>query len=125
MKMMLKLSLAALLLSACATVTDAIAPSPESQIAAGANSLTVATTAATVALRNNKITVVQAKNFRAVLGAASTALDDANGVLVKCRTATGSTSATSPDPCKPSVVSIIQLALDSVAAAKRGIDTTK
>ncbi len=125
MKMMLKLSLAAILLAACATVTDAIAPSPESQIAAGANSLAVATTAATVALRNDKITVVQAKNFRAILGAASIALDDANGVLVKCRAATGSTSATSPDPCKPSVVSIIQLALDSVAAAKRGIDTTK
>lgn len=136
MKMTLKhwkLYVAALLLASCAqlqsagtAVGNAVFPqTPEAQIAAGANSLTAATTLATVALRNDKITVVQAKSYRTLLGAASSALDDANGALEKCRTATGSTSATSPDPCKPSVVSVIALALDSIANVKRTLDAAK
>lgn len=118
--------LAALLLSACATVGDAVFPqSPEAQIAAGASSVATATTLATVALRNDKITVVQAKSYRTMLGAAGSALDDANGQLVKCRAATASTSTTSPDPCKPGVVTVIQVALDSVANVKRALDSAK
>ena len=99
--------------------------SPEAQIKAGADGLTAATTVATVALRNNAITVAQAKTYRVVLGAASTALDDANDTLVKCRAATGSASSTSPDPCKASVVDVIQVALDSVASVKAKLDAAK
>lgn len=108
--------------AACPQLESGLPQSPEAQIKAGADSLTVATTVTTTALRNDKITVLQAKNARAALGAASTALDDANGALVKCRAATGSSPSTSPDPCKASVVSIIQIALDSIASVKRNVD---
>jgi len=123
---MIRIALAALLLSACAEFSTAVLPqSPESQIAAGANALTTATTVTTVALRNDKITTIQAKNYSAMLHAAGNSLDDANAALLKCRTATGSNSATNPDPCKQSVVTIIQLALDSIANVKRTVDAVK
>jgi hypothetical protein len=96
--------------------------SPEAQIATGANALTATTTVATVALKNDKITVAQAKSFRVMLGAASTALDDANTVLVACRKATGSTGATAPDPCAPQVTDVIRIALDTISNVKTALD---
>lgn len=123
MKIIIASLFSAILLS-CATLQPGM-ESPESQIAAGANALAAATTLATVALKNEKITVTQAKSYRTVLGAASSALDDANGTLLKCRAATSSTAATSPDPCKPSVTSVIQMALDSISSAKRSLDALK
>lgn len=102
----------------CAT----LAPTPEGQIKTGADSLTATTTLATVLLRNDKITVSQAKSYRVVLGAASTALDDANATLVDCRKKTGSTQASSPDPCKPSVTDVLGVALSSIATVKKTLD---
>lgn len=104
----------------CATVST-----PEAQIAAGANSVAATTTLATVALRNDKITVAQAKTFNATMHAAGAALDNAGTALTKCRAATNSTAATVPDPCQASTVAIIQTALDDVAAVKRQLDTVK
>ncbi len=99
--------------------------SPEAQIATGANALTGATTLATVALRNNKITVVQAKSYRVMLGAAGQALDDANTTLVKCRADTHTAPGLASDPCQPSVVGMITLALDSIANVKRTLDAAQ
>lgn len=107
------------------TATSQASFSPEAQIVAGSNALTAAITLATVASRNDKITVTQAKTYRAVFGTASVALDDANRELVKCRTATGSTMKTSPDPCKASVAALISMALDTIASAKRNLDAVK
>ena len=108
--------------SGCSTLT-ALGSTPEAQIVTGANALTVATTGATVALRNDKITVTQAKNYSAILHGASSTLDTANGALLACRKASGSTSATSPDPCRTSVIADIQLALDSIASVKKTLDS--
>ena len=68
------------------SVGNVVAPkTPEAQIATGANSLTAATTLATTALRNDKITVAQAKAYRTILKGAGDALDDMNATLVACR----------------------------------------
>jgi hypothetical protein len=105
------------------SISGAVAPAtPEAQIKTGAEALTAATTVATVLLRNDKITVVQAMNYRRMLGAASNVLDDANAALVKCRGSTGSTSASSPDPCKPGTVDMIALALDTITDVKKKLD---
>ena len=96
--------------------------SPEAQIAGGANALTATTTLATVLLRNDKITVAQAKSYRVMLGAASSALDDANVTLLACRKTTLSTAATPADPCRLGVADVIRLALDSIAGVKRTLD---
>lgn len=104
----------------CATVST-----PEAQITAGANSVTATSTLATVALRNDKITVAQAKTFSVAMHAASTALDKAGAELTKCRVTTQSTPATVPDPCQASTVTIIQTALDDVADVKRKLDAAK
>lgn len=110
-------------IAGCAT-TGIGQPSPESQILTGAQAVTATATVATVALRNNAITVEQAKAFRAILGAASTALDSANETLVKCRKETGVFTMTA-DPCRPKVQDLIVLALDSVANVKRALPAPK
>lgn len=107
------------------TASGFLPQTPEAQIVAGAGALTAATTVAGTALRNDKITVSQAKSYRVMLGAASAALDQAHADLVKCRAATGSTPTTSPDPCRPGVVPVLQLALESIANIKRTIDAGK
>lgn len=96
--------------------------SPESQIKTGADSLTATTTLATVLLRNDRITVDQAKSYRVMLGAASTALDDSNKTLLDCRKKTGSTQAATPDPCQPAVADVIKVALDSITNVKKTLD---
>jgi hypothetical protein len=99
-----------------------VGASPEAQIKTGADDVKVATVTATVALRNHVITVTQAKSYRNMLAAADEALKDANTDLLACRAATGSTSATSPDPCWPKVSDVITLALDSIAGVKKTLD---
>lgn len=121
MKRVLYLATLAIALFGCA----AMSVSPEKQITEGANALTAATTLATVALKNDKITVSQAVAARTVLAAAGSALDNANDALVQCRKATGSKFDSNPDPCKQSVVGTITLALDSIANVKRSLDATK
>jgi outer membrane lipoprotein SlyB len=119
MKKLLACLALALGLLGCASTGNT---SPEAQIATGANALTATTTLATVALRNDKITVAQAKSFRVMLGAASTSLDDANTVLLACRKATGTTAATASDPCAPQVTDVIRIALDTIANVKTALD---
>jgi len=111
--------LAAALLSACSVMTT----SPEQQIRDGANTVTAVTTVATSLLRLDKITVVQAKSYRAMLGTASGHLDVANATLLTCRKNTGSTSATNPDPCKATVASDIALAVTVAGELKRVLDS--
>lgn len=120
----LKYLLVGLLLASCAELQTVVFPqSPEAMIAAGASALTATTTVTTIALRNNKITTEQAVGFRGMLGAASTALNDSNKSLLECRAATGSSSTSNPDPCKPKVVDLVKLALDSIANVKRVVDS--
>lgn len=104
-------ALLALALCGCAVTGSAFGPTPEAQIVTGANAVTAATTLAIVLLKNDKITVAQAKSYRAILGTGSGHLDVANAALVDCRKKTGSTSASSPDPCVPTVAGDIALAI--------------
>lgn len=95
----------AVLLGACALLGS----TPEAQIKSGADKLTAATNLTTTLLSRDKINVAQAKSYRAMLGTASNALDTTNTALVECRTKTGSTQQTSPDPCKQTVTADINL----------------
>lgn len=113
------LCVAALVLSACASGP---LTSPEAQITAGANALTATAVVVTTALRNDKITVEQAKSMRAVLSAAGTALDGAAATLATCRVKQPAPPAAGADPCQPAVADLITLALDSVANVKRTLD---
>lgn len=109
-------------LVACAVTGTALGPSPEAQIVNGANAVTAATTLATVLLKNDRITVTQAKGYRSMLGTASGHLDTVNAALLTCRKNTGSTSATKPDPCAPGIAADIQLALSIVGEVKKTLD---
>jgi hypothetical protein len=104
--------------SGCASGTNPLGSvllqSPEAEIKTGADAHAAATTLASVLLQNDKISVAQAKSYRVLLGAASTALDTANADLEACRTKTGSTQKSSPDPCRPTVEDVIALALASI-----------
>lgn len=110
----------ALAVAGCAS-TVAVGSSPEAQIAIGAQTVTAATTLATVALRDHKITVTAAKSYRNMLAAAGESLKDANTELVDCRKDTGSTSATSPDPCWPKVADVITIALQNISSVQRAL----
>lgn len=119
------LILAVALLAGCANMpggTVQVGASPEAQIATGAQTVTATATLATVLLRNRKITVPQAKSFHTMLSAAGESLTDANGELLQCRSATGSTDKTSPDPCWPKVADVVKLALDNIAGVKKALE---
>lgn len=121
----MKRTLAALALAAiagCAAITQVGLPSPEAQIATGANTVTAATTVATVLLREHKITVPAAKSYRNMLAASGESLKDANTDLEQCRKDTGSTPATSPDPCWAKVGDVIRIALENITSVKRSLD---
>ena len=107
----LLIAAALLALTACAVTGELLGPSPESQIVNGANAITAGATLGTVLLRNDKITVAQAKSYRAILGTADGHLKDADRALLACRTRTGSTSKASPDPCAAGVAADIRLAV--------------
>lgn len=110
----------AIAVAGCATTGTGV-QSPESQILTGANAVTATATLATVLLRNDKITVEQAKGFRVLLGGASSALDSANAALLACRAKTGVFTMTA-DPCRPQVTDLVVLALDTVAGVKTALD---
>jgi hypothetical protein len=97
--------LLAVALAGCA----AMGGPPESQIKSGADKVTAGANLTLALLKRDKITVAQAKNYRALLGTASSALDDAAAALEACRKKTGSTSSTAPDPCKRTVTADINL----------------
>lgn len=120
MRNLLQATLCAAFVVGCTTLI-AVAPSPEAQIKTGAETVTATTTLATVLLRNQKITVPQAKSYRTMLAAAGESLHEANGELVQCRKDTGSTSATSPDPCWPKVSDVVLIALDNIAGVKKAL----
>lgn len=114
-------------LFACALVALAVAVggcaavggSPESQIQRGAQTHTAATNLAANLLQRDKITVAQAKSYRGMLGTASDALDTAYKQLADCRKRTGSTPATSPDPCQGNIAADVNLALSVLTEIER------
>lgn len=110
-------------LGACAVTGTLFGPSPEAQIQTGAQSVTAAAVVATALLKNDRISVDQAKNYRAILGTASGHLDAANATLVKCRQATGSAASTKPDPCAPGILSDIGLAVSIVGQVRKTLDS--
>lgn len=111
MKRLIATIFVAVLLSACAVTGGTFGNSPESQIVTGANALTATATVATALLKNNRINVVQARSYQAVLVSASGHLDTANATLVACRKKTSSTPKTSPDPCAAGIEADIRLAV--------------
>lgn len=116
-------AIALVALTACATTGSVFGPTPEAQIVTGANSVNAVATLGTVALKNNKISVAQAKSYSAILHTAGGHLDTTNAVLVACRARTGSTSRmSSPDPCAATVADDIALALQMVADVKKILD---
>ncbi len=119
MKRILAAAILALAVAGCAVTGAAFGPSPEAQIATGASAVTAAATLGTVLLKNAKITVAQAKSYRAILGSASSHLDVANAALLDCRSKTASTSRTAPDPCAPKVADDIALALSIAGDVNR------
>jgi uncharacterized lipoprotein YbaY len=110
-------------LAACAAIQQVGLPSPEAQITAGAHAATTATTTATVLLREQKITVPQAKSYRNMLVAAGESLKDANTDLLACRAQTGSTAKTTPDPCWAKVSDVVRIALENITSVKRTLDS--
>jgi hypothetical protein len=113
------------LVTACATSGNLFGPTPEAQIVTGANAITATVGVATVLLKNDKITVVQAKGYRAIIGAADDHLKATNARLVDCRKTTGSTSKANPDPCKATIADDIQLVLTTVGEVQKTLDTKK
>lgn len=107
--------------SACAITGSTLGSSPEGQIINGANAVTAAAGVATVLLKNNKITVVQAKSYSAILHSASGHLDTAAATLKTCRAATASMAATSPDPCAPGIAADIGLAVSVVGEVQKAL----
>ena len=107
------------LVSACSTFST----SPEQQIRDGSNAVTASATVAATLLRVDKISKAQAQSYRDVLGTAGKHLDIAFAALVACRTKTGSTPATKPDPCAPSVMSDISLGLSIAAEVSKTLNS--
>lgn len=122
MKKLIAVAVLALAVAGCAVTGAVFGPTPEAQIQTGAQAVTAATVLATTLLKNDRITVAQAKGYRAILGTASSHLDSANAVLVDCRKKTGSTSAVKPDPCAPGIMSDIQLAVSVVSEVQRTLN---
>jgi hypothetical protein len=105
-KTLMSIYLAAMLLAACAVMGT----SPESQITRGAQTHTAATNLTAALLQRNKITLEQAKQYRAMLGTASAALDGSAQTLQACRVINGPPAA-APDPCQQNISTDTALAL--------------
>lgn len=116
---------AAFLLVGCAVTGGLLGSSPEAQIFNGANGVTAAATLATTALKNNAITVAQAKGYQGFLTTASGHLDSANVALLACRKKTSSTSKSNPDPCAAGIEADIRLAVDIAAQVSNTIKGAK
>lgn len=110
----------ALAVAGCASIVS-VSPTPEAQIKTGADSVKAAETGATIALRDHKISVAQAKSYRNMLVTAGEALHDANTELERCRKDTSSTSATSPDPCWLTIRDVVNIALENIGSIRKAI----
>lgn len=114
----MKYLLLVIALAGCAVIPA----SPESQILTGANGITAAATLGGVLLKREQITKAQASGYLGLLKTASGHLDTANATLIDCRSKTGSTAVSKPDPCAPSVMDDITLALTVADEVKRTLD---
>lgn len=112
----------ALALSACAVTGSVLGPTPEAKIVNGNNVVNTGVTLTTVTLRRDAITVSQAESYRAILKTAAGHIVDADKRLTACRTKTGSTSKTSPDPCVASVGDDIELGIKIASDVKTVLD---
>lgn len=121
MKKLIAIAVLALAVTGCAITGAAFGPTPEAQIQTGAQAVTAATVLATTLLKNDRITVAQARGYRAILGSASGHLDQANMVLLDCRKKTGSTRETKPDPCAPTIAADIGLAVSVIGEVQRAL----
>jgi len=83
--------------------------SPESQIQQGAIAHKGASVSATNLLKRGRMSVDTAKGYSTVLHTTRDALNGTNAELLKCRKDTGSTAATTPDPCKGNIAVDINL----------------
>ena len=110
------------LMQACATTGTLFGPTPEAQIVNGANVIAAAATLGTVLLKNDKITVAQARSYRAILGTADSHLKDADRTLLACRAKTGSTAKSAPDPCAAGIETDIRLAVAVAGEVKAALD---
>lgn len=115
-------ALAISLLSACAVTGGALGTAPEAQIVNGANAITATATLGTVLLKNDKITVAQARSYRAILGTADVHLKEANAALLACRANTRSTAHSVPDPCAAGIAGDIRLAVQVAGEVKAALD---
>lgn len=109
------------LLTGCAVTGGLFGSSPETQIVNGANAVTAITTIATTLLRNDKITVIQAKGYQTILHSARDTLIDTNNTLVECRERTSSNEKTSPDPCAATVAADIKLVLSVISDVETAV----
>jgi len=98
---------------------------PEQQIRDGANGITIGATLNGNLASVGKITKAQATSYRAILGSASGHFDVAFKALEECRTKTGSTPKTTPDPCKPTVQADIDLGNSIAADVRKTLDAKK
>ncbi len=120
---MTRLLAVAVVLSALISACASTGLSPEERIVAGASTVTAAATVGNVALKNDKITVPQAKSYDGLLRAAQGHLTTAAATLSDCRKKTGSSKATQPDPCEPGVAADITLAVTIANDVKKTLDT--
>lgn len=123
MKKLIHAIVVGLLLGACAVTGTAFGPTPEAQIATGANATSAAAATGTALLKGGRITAAQAKSYSAILHAASDHLHAANKDLEACRAKTGSTSQTKPDPCAATVASDVGLAVSVIGDVQKALDS--
>ena len=108
-------TIAFVFLQACAVMGS----TPEAQIAKGAQTHTAATTLATALLERRKITTAQDKDYRDMLGTASTALDGSAKRLQACRALNTGKPVATPDPCAVGVSADVNLALSVLSEIER------
>ena len=119
------IAIAIAITAGCAVTGGIFGPTPEAQIATGANLVTAQAGVATVLLKNKQISVTQAKGYSGLLHAAGGHLEEANKALLSCRARTGSTAQTNPDPCKATVADDIALGLSVAGEVKRTLDARR
>lgn len=112
---------AALAIAAC-TTPIALGPSSEAQLKVAVDSVNAVGVGATIALREHKITVNQAKGYSTMFKAVESTLIDINADLVQCRKDTGSTEKTQPDPCWPQIKDVVTVVLENLTSMKKALN---
>lgn len=93
--------------------------SPESRIVFAANAVGAAAALGETLLKNDKISVGNAKSYKGILDTAAVHIRKAADDLKKCRDATMSKPETRPDPCAPTVWDDINLAIAIAADVQK------